>query len=101
VRSMDHHLATPSPSRTVVAYLFVGLFAFAPRCFVPRLVRGRWWSAWWWRRHLILEDFGASSPGRHRPNSGLLVALVAATFWPIRRSRSLGAASESSPIPRG
>ena len=105
VRSMDHHLGDALTGHgTVVAYLFVGLFAFAGLgCFVPRLVRGAVvvgvvvGVAIW-----ILEDFGGIFTGKGTdPNSGLLVALVAATFWPIRRSRSLGAASESVPDPAG
>ena len=82
-RSLAHVL---SGNGTWLALVFVGLFAFAGvGLFVPRLTRAAvlvgiavglviW----------TLEDFGAILTGQGTDvNSGLLVALLAATFWPV------------------
>jgi hypothetical protein len=93
VRSMDHTVGDAIIGNgTVIAFVFIALFAFAGLgLFVPRLVRaavvvGVVVGVVIW----VLEDFGGIFTGQGTDvNSGLLVALLAATFWPLRSTSEL------------
>jgi hypothetical protein len=107
LRSMDHTLGNAIRGNgTVIAFVFVALFVMAGLgLFVPRLVRpavivGVAVGLIIW----VLEDFGGVFTGQGTDvNSGLVVALLAATFWPIRTSGTGELASDlaSHPWPVG
>ncbi len=87
LRSMDHTLGTAITGHgTAVAYVFValclvaGLGLFVPRLVPTAVAAGIVLGAAIW----VAEDFGGIFTGRGTdPNSGPLVALLAASFWPI------------------
>jgi hypothetical protein len=100
IRSMDHTLGDALKGNgTWLAVVFCCVFAFAGLgVFAPRLTRaavavgiGLGLAIW------ILEDFGGIFTGQGTdPNSGLLIVLLAALFWPRYNTKTLGLGSPAA-----
>lgn len=92
IKDYDHHIATGvlNGHGTEISILLALLFAFVGvAVFIPKLVRPAVivavaLGALIW----LVEDFGAifTSQGTD-PNSGLLIIILAACYWPIARTR--------------